>query len=201
MMVKICGITNRDDAMAAVDAGASAIGFNFYHDSPRYISPTGAAIIAEKLPAEVWKVGVFVDETAETIARIGLQVGLDVAQLHGLSQARGLRVWHACKAGDPDALNIAVAMLSADGTIEAFLLDAPSGPLQGGTGVTWDWSIAKDLPHKIIIAGGLDGDNVAQAIREAQPWGVDACSRLEKSPGLKDHFKMRKFIIAALEPQ
>jgi phosphoribosylanthranilate isomerase len=199
MMVKICGITNRDDAMAAVDAGASAIGFNFYHDSPRYISPTGAAIIAEKLPAEVWKVGVFVDEPAETIARIGLQVGLDVAQLHGLSQARGMRLWHASKVGDHYAFN--PGLWSADAIIEAFLLDAPSARLHGGTGATWDWSIAKGLTHKIIVAGGLDGDNVAQAIREAQPWGVDACSRLEKSPGLKDHFKMRKFIIAALEPQ
>jgi len=196
MMVKICGITNRDDALAAVDAGASAIGFNFYHDSPRYISPTGAAMIAEKIPAEVWKVGVFVDETAETIARIALRVGLDVAQLHGLSEARGIRVWHACKAGDPEG----IALFAADETIEAFLLDAPSDRLHGGTGANWDWSLAKGLPHKIIIAGGLDGDNVGQAIREAQPWGVDACSRLEKSPGVKDHFKMRKFILAALEP-
>ena len=194
MMVKICGITNRDDALAAAEAGASAIGFNFYHDSPRYISPTGAAMIAEKIPADVWKVGVFVDESAETIARIALRVGLDVVQLHGVSEARGIRVWHACKAYDPMALAIFEAQ------IEAFLLDAPSDRLRGGTGTTWDWSMAKGLPHKIIIAGGLDADNVAQAIREAQPWGVDACSRLEKFPGVKDHFKMRKFIIAALEP-
>ncbi|MGD0298682.1 MAG: phosphoribosylanthranilate isomerase [Bryobacteraceae bacterium] len=197
MMVKICGITNRDDAMAAVDAGASAIGFNFYHESPRYISPTGAALIAGKIPTNVWKVGVFVDETAETVAKIALRVGLDVAQLHGISEARGIRIWHAAKAGDPDGL----ALFAADETIEAFLLDTPSDRLHGGTGTTFDWSIAKGLPHKIIVAGGLDGENVAQAIAEAQPWGVDACSRLEKSPGLKDHFKMRKFIIAALEPQ
>ncbi len=95
MMVKICGITNREDALAAVDAGASAIGFNFYRDSPRYISPTGAAMIAEKIPANVWKVGVFVNETPEIIARIVLDVGLDVAQLHGTSAARGVRVWRA----------------------------------------------------------------------------------------------------------
>ena len=197
MMVKICGITNREDALAAVEAGASAIGFNFYRESPRYISPTGAAMIAGKIPADVWKVGVFVDETAENIVRIALGVGLDVAQLHGLSEARGIRIWHACKAGDPAAL----ALLAADKAVEAFLLDAPSDTLRGGTGNAWDWAIAKGLPNKTIIAGGLDGDNVGQAIREAQPWGVDACSRLEKSPGVKDHFKMRKFIIAALEPQ
>jgi phosphoribosylanthranilate isomerase len=197
MMVKICGITNRDDALAAVEAGASALGFNFYHDSPRYISPTGAALIAENIPAAVWKVGVFVDETAETVAKIALRAGLDVAQLHGISEARGIRIWHASKAGDPTGL----ALFAADKTIEAFLLDAPSDGLHGGTGTTFDWSIAKGLPQKIIIAGGLDADNVAQAIHEAQPWGVDACSRLEKSPGVKDHFKMRKFIIAALGPQ
>ncbi len=197
MMVKICGITNLDDALAAVDAGASAIGFNFYHDSPRYISPTGAAMIAEKIPADVWKVGVFVDEDSEKIARIALRVGLDVAQLHGIAMARGIRIWHACKAVDHDGL----ALFAADESIEALLLDTPSDSLHGGTGATFDWSLARDLPKKIIIAGGLDAGNVAQAIRVARPWGVDACSRLEKSPGLKDHFKMRKFLIAALGPQ
>jgi phosphoribosylanthranilate isomerase len=100
MIVKICGITNREDAMAAVDAGAAAIGFNFYRDSPRYISPTGAAMLAEKIPSNVWKVGVFVNEEAESVARIALQAGLDVAQLHGTSEARGLRVWQACTIGD-----------------------------------------------------------------------------------------------------
>ena len=84
MMVKICGITNREDALAAVEAGASAIGFNFYRESPRYISHTGAAMIGEKIPANVWKVGVFVNEPAETIAKIVLDAGLDVAQLHGM---------------------------------------------------------------------------------------------------------------------
>jgi phosphoribosylanthranilate isomerase len=195
MMVKICGITNRDDALAAVEAGASAIGFNFYHDSPRYISPTGAALIAEKIPSEVWKVGVFVDETAETIAKIALGVGLDVAQLHGVSAARGIRIWHASKAGDPF-----LALFAADKTIEAFLLDAPSDRLHGGTGTAFDWSIAKGLPYKIVVAGGLDASNVGRAIEEAQPWGVDACSRLEKSPGIKDHEKLRQFIKAALNP-
>ncbi len=101
MMVKICGITNRDDAMAAVEAGASAIGFNFYRDSPRYVSPTGAAMIAAKIPALVWKVGVFVDETPEAVAKIAVDVGLDVAQLHGFADARGIRVWRAQPADAP----------------------------------------------------------------------------------------------------
>src|SRR6202041_1416967 len=100
MMVKICGITNREDALAAVEAGASAIGFNFYRESPRYISHTGAAMIGAKIPASVWKVGVFVNESPETIARIVLDAGLDVAQLHGSSDARGVRIWRALSAAE-----------------------------------------------------------------------------------------------------
>jgi phosphoribosylanthranilate isomerase len=192
MMVKICGITNREDALAAVDAGADAIGFNFYRESPRYISPTGAATIGEKIPANVWKVGVFVNETPETIAKIVLDAGLDVAQLHGSSDALGVRIWRAMSPVDP----VALALF---GDVEAVLIDSPSDSALGGTGKTWDWAQAPHLEQKIIIAGGLDGDNVRLAIEQAQPWGVDACSRIEKSPGLKDHYKMRKFILAALE--
>ncbi len=195
MMVKICGITNHDDALAAVEAGASAIGFNFYRDSPRYVSPTGAAIIAEKLPSEVWKVGVFVDDDADSIAKVAVQVGLDVAQLYGKAEALGIRVWRACRINDPLGLNIFLS----DQTVEALLLDSPSEHQYGGTGQTFDWSRAKGLPKDIILAGGLDASNVARAIEQAYPWGVDACSRLEKSPGQKDHDKMRQFIKAALQ--
>ncbi|MGP0070413.1 MAG: phosphoribosylanthranilate isomerase [Bryobacteraceae bacterium] len=189
-MVKICGITNREDALAAVEAGASAIGFNFYRESPRYISHTGAAMIGEKIPTNVWKVGVFVDETPETIARIMIDADLDVAQLHGCSEARGVRIWQAMSAVDP----VALALIA---NVEAVLLDSTDG-VTGGTGETWDWSKTPDLKPKIIIAGGLDASNVRTAIEQAHPWGVDACSRIEKSPGLKDHDKMRRFIAAAL---
>ena len=132
MMVKICGITNRDDALAAAEAGASAIGFNFYRDSPRYISPTGAATIAEKLPASVWRVGVFVNEAPETIAKVALDAGLDVAQLHGTSAARGIRIWRAIPADAPIPEQLTEAA-------EALLIDTPSAGLFGGTGKTWDW--------------------------------------------------------------
>jgi phosphoribosylanthranilate isomerase len=191
MMVKICGITNREDALAAVEAGASAIGFNFYRESPRYISHTGAAMIGEKIPANVWKVGVFVNETPEAIARIVLDAGLDVAQLHGSSQMRGMRIWQAVSAVGTVAGPLAES-------VEALLIDTPSNDAFGGTGKTWDWTQAPHLEQKIIIAGGLDASNVRTAIEQAKPWGVDACSRIEKSPGLKDHDKMRKFIHAAL---
>jgi phosphoribosylanthranilate isomerase len=192
MMVKICGITNREDALAAVEAGASAIGFNFYRQSPRYISHTGAATIGEKIPASVWKVGVFVNETPETIARIVLDAGLDVVQLHGTSEARGVRIWAAMSAGALVGAPVRI------GDVEAVLIDSPADGVSGGSGQTWDWTKTPDLKPKIIIAGGLDAENVRTAIEQAQPWGVDACSRIEKSPGLKDHDKMRKFIHAAL---
>ena len=193
MMVKICGITNYEDAVAAIEAGASAIGFNFYRDSPRYIAPTGAALIIEKLPGDVIKVGVFVDEPDETIARIGLQVGLHVAQLHGAAVSSTLRVWRAW----PVASEVDLTMLE-DPIAEAFLLDGFTRGLYGGTGKTFPWTLARDVAKKVIIAGGLDESNVEQAIEEARPWGVDACSRIEASPGKKDHDKMRKFIAAAL---
>jgi phosphoribosylanthranilate isomerase len=191
MMVKICGITNREDALAAVEAGASAIGFNFYRESPRYISHTGAAMIGEKIPANVWKVGVFVNETPEAIARIVLDAGLDVAQLHGSSQMRGVRIWQAVSA-------VGTVAGPVSESVEALLIDTPSSEAFGGTGKTWDWTQAPHLEQKIIIAGGLDASNVRTAIEQARPWGVDACSRIEKSPGLKDHDQMRKFIHAAL---
>jgi phosphoribosylanthranilate isomerase len=194
MMVKICGITNREDALAAVDAGASAIGFNFYRESPRYISHTGAAMIAEKIPANVWKVGVFVNESPEAIAKTVIEAGLDVAQLHGSSKALGVRVWRALPAGKQFQ-----AVLPDD--VEAVLIDTPADGISGGSGETWDWAQVPHLKQKIIIAGGLDADNVRTAIEQAKPWGVDACSRIEKSPGLKDHEKMRKFVKAALESQ
>jgi phosphoribosylanthranilate isomerase len=190
MMVKICGITNREDALAAVEAGASAIGFNFYRESPRYISHTGAAMIGEKFPANVWKVGVFVNETPETIAKIVLDAGLDVAQLHGTSDARGVRVWRAIPSD--------VELKAMPKDVEALLIDTPTDGISGGTGKTWDWSKVPHLDLKIIIAGGLDASNVRTAIEQAKPWGVDACSRIEKSPGIKDHDKMRKFIHSAL---
>jgi phosphoribosylanthranilate isomerase len=198
MMVKICGITNQEDAQAAADAGASALGFNFWRDSPRYISPTGASLITEKLPDGILRVGVFVDETPETIAKIYLQAGLNVAQLHGEAKCSAMPVWRACsirKSLEFDCL--------ADSDAEAFLLDTACKEFRGGTGLTFRWILARDAAKatgkRIIVAGGLDESNVQQAIAEALPWGVDACSRLECSLGRKDRGRMTRFIRAALE--
>ncbi len=197
MIVKICGITNQDDAFAAVDGGASAIGFNFYRKSPRYITPEDASRVTEILPATVLKVGVFVEETPALVEEIAAAAGLDVAQIHGNvppgNLPRSLRVWKAFRM---DA-SFRRELLDAY-PVEAFLLDTPSATVHGGTGETFDWSLAERTGKRIILAGGLDASNVRDAIRAVRPWGVDACSRLESAPGRKDHRKMIEFLKAAL---
>jgi phosphoribosylanthranilate isomerase len=191
MMVKICGITNLDDAIAAVDGGAQAVGFNFWPHSPRYIAPDAAARVIARLPAAVWKVGVFVDEDRDAVASIARTAGLDVVQLHGRETASQFpdvpRVWKAVRITadfDPGSLDQYPA--------EAILLDGPAN------GVTFDWTHAAASSKRIIIAGGLDASNVRRAIELAKPWGVDACSLLENAPGKKDHVKMAEFLKAAL---
>jgi phosphoribosylanthranilate isomerase len=181
MIIKVCGITRREDALAAAEAGASALGFIFYRPSPRYVTPQHAAKMVADLA--VSKVGVFVDEAPETIAETMHTAGLDIAQIYGEAPIRGLRVWRAFR-GPVTHLQIANA--------EAVLLDSPQ------TGVPFDWRLARGVAEKVIIAGGLDASNVGEAIRIAEPWGVDASSRLESAPGIKDHVKVRHFVQAAL---
>jgi phosphoribosylanthranilate isomerase len=191
MMVKICGITNLEDALAAIGGGAAALGFNFWPRSSRYVAPESARRLIAALPGKVSKVGVFVDEEPGTVAAIANQTGLDVAQLHGRESAsdfpEGLRVWKAIRIAegfDRTKLDRFPA--------EALLLDGPVN------GVSFDWTIAAGIARKVIVAGGLDAANVAQAIEQARPWGVDACSRIESAPGKKDHTKMAQFLKAAL---
>lgn len=194
-VVKVCGITNVEDARAAVEAGAGALGFNFYAKSPRYVSPTAAAAIAAGVPAEILKVGVFVNEAPARVAEIVREAGLDVAQLHGDEGAddvpAGVRVWKAFRVNDTFALEQLETFPA-----EAFLLDTPT-ELYGGSGHTFDWTRARGAGGRILLAGGLDESNVREAIAAAQPWGVDACSRLESAPGKKDHGRMARFIAAA----
>jgi phosphoribosylanthranilate isomerase len=190
MMVKICGITKLEDAVAAIEGGASALGFNFYPKSPRYIAPDCAAGMIAKLPASVWKVGVFVNESPERITDLARHVGLDIVQLVGQAiRLSGLRVWQTAYVDE----NFRLADIEHD-PAEAILLDAPAGQAYGGTGQTFDWSRAAGSTRRIILAGGLDAGNVRQAIAAAQPWGVDICSRIESSPGRKDHVKMAQFL-------
>jgi phosphoribosylanthranilate isomerase len=189
MFVKICGITNREDALAAIEAGARALGFVFYAESPRGVTAAQIAEFAAEIPKEVWKVGVFVNESPAKIEEIGAQLGLDIAQLHGAetpgAHPRDLRIWKAFRVTgnrvpDPDY------------PAEALLLDGPS------SGTAFDWPLAGQLSRKVIVAGGLDEHNVRAAIEQAHPWGVDVSSRLESSPGKKDRVRMKKFIEAAL---
>jgi phosphoribosylanthranilate isomerase len=192
MMVKICGITNRDDALTAIDAGASALGFNFYFKSPRRVHETLAQAIIEELPPSVYKVGIFVSESPQQIARTVVEVGLDVAQVYGVQTPRGIRVW---KAHTVDAEFVANDL---PGDCDAYLFDAPASGAFGGSGETFDWHRVRGAPYRFVIAGGLDASNVRTAIDQAQPWGVDACSRLESAPGKKDPDKVRQFVKAAL---
>ncbi|MCU1335145.1 MAG: phosphoribosylanthranilate isomerase [Bryobacterales bacterium] len=180
MMVKVCGITRRQDAEAAAAAGASAIGFVFVPQSPRYVLPETAAELGRGL--DVWKVGVFVDESPEFIEGVMRTAHLDIAQVYG-ELPKVPRVWRAFRVGPTSK--------SANHTVEAVLLDGPAN------GMTFDWTQARGLSGKIILAGGLNASNVAEAIRIAQPWGVDASSGLESAPGIKDHDKVRHFVKAA----
>jgi phosphoribosylanthranilate isomerase len=193
MMVKVCGITNAEDALAAVDAGASAVGFNFYPGSPRYLAPAAAAAIAAQLPLAVLKVGVFVNEAPASVADVALAAKLDIVQLYGGEFPPTFRYWRACRV----SANVVPDLESALGA-EAILLDTAVPGVHGGTGQTFPWHLARIEERRVIVAGGLDAGNVRDAIRAARPWGVDACSRIESAPGRKDHKKMTDFIHAAL---
>ncbi|MBV8072340.1 MAG: phosphoribosylanthranilate isomerase [Acidobacteriaceae bacterium] len=189
-VVKVCGITNAEDVLAAVEAGANALGFNFYEKSPRAISPDTAREIAAGVPAGVLKVGVFVNCPPQRVHAVAAMVPLDVVQLHG-ERASGvqLRTWRAVAVTAPLPLE--------ESEPEAYLLDSYS-PEYGGSGRTFDWRLARNAKSRLILAGGLDGANVARAVETARPWGVDACSRLEVSPGRKDPRRVRDFVEAAV---
>ncbi|SPE42673.1 N-(5'-phosphoribosyl)anthranilate isomerase [Candidatus Sulfopaludibacter sp. SbA3] len=196
MIVKICGITNPEDAAAAIAGGATAIGFNFYQPSPRYIMPEWAARIVT--PPGVRRVGVFVNEPRETVERIVLLANLDVAQLHGdetqSEYPAGTTVWKAMRVTGGFDFGA-----YRNDRAEALLLDGPAGDFYGGAGQAFDWYLAAAASCRVIVAGGLDASNVAAAVALAHPWGVDACSRIESAPGKKDHKKMNDFLQAARE--
>jgi phosphoribosylanthranilate isomerase len=190
-LVKICGITHEEDAQVAVDAGANALGFNFYSRSKRYLTPAAARDIVRIVGGDYLRVGVFVNPKAdEVMEAIGL-VPLDVVQIHGDTCPElpdGIPVWRSI---DP-----ALQTHPANPRPEAYLLDTPSVAF-GGSGVSFPWELAANFPGRAILAGGLHAGNVAEAIATARPWGVDACSRLEHAPGRKDAERVRNFVRAA----
>jgi phosphoribosylanthranilate isomerase len=207
--VKICGITNLADALAAIEAGADMLGFNFYQPSSRYIEPQRAREIVHRLKethtdSSMQMVGVFVNEPIESITRIANDVDLDAVQLHGdespefcarlqnsfarVTVIKALRVNGAFDPKTPAAYQV-----------DAIMLDAFHEALRGGTGDVIDWNIARsvrDLVPRLILSGGLSSNNVSEAIARVRPFGVDACSRLESSPGRKDATRMKEFVRA-----
>ncbi len=198
--VKICGITNLEDAAAAVKAGADALGFVFYRKSPRFVKPQTAAQIMRQLPARVKKIGVFVNARPATIKRYAAQCRFDIAQLHGnesprhCSCCRPVRVIKAFRVRG--AVDIGtVAKYKTFG----YLFDAYVPGTPGGTGRVFDWSFMAGVsrlhvPGGIFLSGGLNSRNVGNAIRIARPQWVDASSSLESAPGRKDRRRMAAFI-------
>ncbi|HEX4130954.1 MAG TPA: phosphoribosylanthranilate isomerase [Pirellulales bacterium] len=211
--IKICGVTNVADALAAAEAGADAIGLNFYAQSRRYVSPAEAAKIVAALPPAVSKIGVFVNSPVEEVRAIRESLGLDAVQLHGDETAHHLAALidvptiKALRYG-PGGLMMVYAQLMAYSQVQAapiaVLLDAYQPGEYGGTGQTFDWDHAAKYQlgarqPPLILAGGLTAENVAEAIARVGPAAVDTASGVESSPGHKDADKMRRFVTAARE--
>jgi len=200
--VKICGITNYDDAEWSVRHGADALGFNFYRKSPRYIDPASARTIIDRLPPNILNVGVFVNEPLESITETARVSGIGAVQLHGeespdfvrsVKSATGLAVIKAFRIKPGFRIE---DVLEFD--VDAILLDAYSPKEHGGTGEAFDWKIAKEIAEIVpglYLAGGLSGDNIADAIESVAPHAVDACSLLESVPGRKDPERVRDFLM------
>ncbi|MBW2650956.1 MAG: phosphoribosylanthranilate isomerase [Deltaproteobacteria bacterium] len=195
--IKICGITNLDDALAVYESGADALGFIFYPKSPRYVSPKKAKEIIENLPREITRVGVFVNHRAEEVKEIVEFCGLDLVQLHGNETPGYCRQFSASiviKAFSPRAEKD-LQMLK-DYPVRAILLDAYDPGLYGGTGKTSNWELAAKIKemHPLILSGGLNINNIRGAVEIVSPHAVDINSGVESSPGKKDHDKVRKII-------
>lgn len=212
--IKICGTTNLEDALTAVEAGADALGFVFYEKSPRYVDPKTAREIVRQLPAQIEKVGVFVNRIEDSICAVADEVELSAVQLHGdnedphvadlvvkrrpdLKVLVGISMQHPRPEG--------WAMMWRPDVVSAFLVDSGTSSKPGGTGQTFDWharrksiEVIANLGH-VVIAGGLTVTNVAEAIRILKPWGVDVASGVEARPGKKDPEKIRLFVAAVRE--
>ncbi len=194
--IKICGITNIDDAIGAVTAGADALGFVFYEKSPRYVLPETVRQIVAELPPFVTTVGLFVNTAPEIVAQIMDLTGLNVAQFHGDESPQECRLdkYRMIKAVRVKNIDSLAGVDSYN--VSALLLDAWSEEHYGGTGESFDWQLAKQFTGSVplILAGGLTPENVAEAINVVNPYAVDVSSGVEKTPGHKDLQKIEKFI-------
>jgi phosphoribosylanthranilate isomerase len=195
--IKICGITRFEDAKVASSVGVDAIGFIFYRKSPRYVPPEEAALIIRRLPPFISRVGVFVDEELEKVVAIARATGIDTVQLHGTESPRycskvPLPIIKAFSIGPETDLS-----LLEQYRVAGFLLDTWASGQHGGTGKTFDWSIAKSACVKydrIILAGGLNPSNIEEALEGVHPYGVDINSGVEVKPGIKNPRKMHDVV-------
>lgn len=201
--IKVCGITNVDDARMAVAAGADALGFVMYRKSPRFVEPAVVKAIVAGLPPFVLPVGVFVNEEPERVRALVDECGLALAQLHGdetalYCQDLGRPVMKALRLKDRGTF-LALAEFQGRANVRGVLIDAFSNQAYGGTGQTVDWGLAQEAARStpIVLAGGLTPMNVAEAIAQVRPYGVDVSSGVELTPGKKDHDKVKAFIAAA----
>lgn len=192
--VKICGITNYDDALAAMEMGADLIGFNFYPKSPRYVQPEDAARIVNRLPAFIDIVGVFVNSTLEETREIASRCQLDWIQLHGDENAEFCQwlAYDSPKTMKAIRVKDSNDIQQADGFFtDAILFDAYDPSKYGGTGLTFNWNIIGHVGRRIFLAGGINPDNAVAAL-ELGVYGIDVCSGVEASPGKKDHRKVQQ---------
>lgn len=195
--VKICGITNLEDAEAAIRFGADALGFVFFQKSPRHIPPREAAAIMRMLPPFTVTVGVFVNEDPVQIEKIVSQTGLDIIQMHGNETPAMCRASRRIiKAIRVTSLESLDPLVHYQGLVSAFLLDSYAPGAFGGTGQIFNWDIAVEAKQfgRIILAGGLTPDNIEDAVKRVRPYGVDVSSGVEREKGKKDHKKMKLFI-------
>ena len=195
MQVKICGITNVEDALCAAENGAAAAGFIFYPPSPRYIKPQKAGEIIDRLPLHLVKIGVFVNETSEEIKRIYECCRLDMIQLHGDESpefcrqfSRG-RIIKALDLKTEDDLK-----KGAQYDVAAILADSRHAGLYGGTGKTSNWMLARYITQPLILSGGLKEENIHEALRVVSPAALDINSGVESSPGKKDHARIARIM-------
>ena len=212
-IVKICGLTNEDDALCAVDAGADLLGLVFYPGSPRFVGADQAARVTDAVRTSFGDgsprfVGVFVNAPVAVVQTVVEQVGLDLVQLHGSEPARDLQLLspRAFKAIRPQTAERAEQeaaeygdVVPADEGIPQFLVDAYDPERYGGTGTLADWAVAQSLAvrFRVLLAGGLDPGTVGEAIEQVRPWGVDVSSGVERAKGRKDHDRVRAFVQVA----
>jgi len=201
--IKMCGVTRPGDALVAVEAGVDALGFIFHHKSPRAIDPEQARLLIKELPPFVDTVGVFVDKKRKEVEEIVQYCHLNYAQLHGTESPkyceRLIRFAAPCQVLKAFRVNeslTAEAIASYEPFVKGYLLDTFHKQMEGGTGETFDWSLVERLALRrpMLLAGGLNPENVQEALKALRPYGVDVNSGVESQPGLKDHALIKQFV-------